>query len=101
MGQDAGEFSVQTGTHVSNKLSQFWPDPAARPTPPSNLERSLFRSLLAFAMPNVGRIISLPAALLSHSWAHFLLNYPPTIGFDDDLEGTAPCGSYNVKLFRR
>lgn len=46
----------------------------------------------------------------SQSSAHFLLNYPPTIGmavpsqemivnlttpgFDDNLEGTAPCGSF-------
>ena len=28
--------------------------------------------------------------------AHFLLNYPPTIGFDDNLEATAPCGSFTV-----
>lgn len=28
------------------------------------------------------------------SWAHFLLNYPPSIGFDDSLEGTAPCGGF-------
>ncbi|KAG0648851.1 Uncharacterized protein D0Z07_4917 [Hyphodiscus hymeniophilus] len=36
---------------------------------------------------------------LSQTSAHFLLNYPPTIGksndrFDDDLENTAPCGSF-------
>ena len=33
---------------------------------------------------------------LSHSTAHFLLNYPPTIGFDDSLEATPPCGSFTV-----
>jgi hypothetical protein len=27
--------------------------------------------------------------------AHFLLNYPATVGFDDDLEGTAPCGGFS------
>ncbi|KAK3933557.1 expression library immunization antigen 1 [Diplogelasinospora grovesii] len=27
---------------------------------------------------------------------HFLLNYPPTIGFDDSLEGDSPCGSFTV-----
>lgn len=26
--------------------------------------------------------------------AHFTLNYPLTSGFDDDLEGTGPCGSF-------
>jgi hypothetical protein len=36
------------------------------------------------------------AALVSQSSAHFLLNYPPTIGFADDLESTAPCGSFTV-----
>jgi hypothetical protein len=34
------------------------------------------------------------AILISQSTAHFLLNYPPTIGFDDALEGNAPCGSF-------
>ncbi|CZR57233.1 uncharacterized protein PAC_07123 [Phialocephala subalpina] len=28
--------------------------------------------------------------------AHFLLHYPTTIGFSDDDEGTAPCGSFTV-----
>jgi len=28
--------------------------------------------------------------------AHFLLNYPATVGFDDDNEGEAPCGGFNV-----
>jgi len=34
--------------------------------------------------------------LASLSSAHFLLNYPPTIGFDDSLEGDSPCGSFTV-----
>jgi hypothetical protein len=28
--------------------------------------------------------------------AHFLLNYPPTLGFDDSIEGTSPCGGFPV-----
>ena len=28
--------------------------------------------------------------------AHFLLNYPPSLGFDDDNEGTSPCGGFPV-----
>jgi len=48
-------------------------------------------------MPHV---ISLAAGLLglfiSQSTSHFLLNLPPTIGFDDSLEATAPCGSFSV-----
>jgi hypothetical protein len=39
-------------------------------------------------------LLCLTSLLLSLSNAHFLLNYPPTIGFDDDLETTAPCGSF-------
>jgi hypothetical protein len=31
---------------------------------------------------------------LSAANAHFNLITPPTIGFDDDKEGTAPCGSF-------
>ena len=27
---------------------------------------------------------------------HFLLNYPATLGFDDDIEGTSPCGGFPV-----
>lgn len=33
-------------------------------------------------------------ALAAVANAHFLLNHPATIGFDDDLEGAAPCGSF-------
>lgn len=32
------------------------------------------------------------ASQLVHS--HFLLDYPATVGFDDDKEGTVPCGSF-------
>ena len=28
--------------------------------------------------------------------AHFLLNYPPTLGFIDDNEGISPCGGFPV-----
>ena len=34
--------------------------------------------------------------LTSTATAHFLLNYPNTIGFDDDKEGTAPCGGFDI-----
>ncbi|RMZ77993.1 hypothetical protein DV737_g4099, partial [Chaetothyriales sp. CBS 132003] len=37
-------------------------------------------------------------ALLQLSSAHFLLQYPPSLGFDDDLEGNAPCGGEDVKF---
>ena len=40
--------------------------------------------------------ICLLAVFIGQSTAHFLLNYPPTIGFDDSLETTAPCGSFTV-----
>ena len=39
-------------------------------------------------------VLCLVATLVSQSTAHFLLNYPPTIGFDDSLEGQSPCGSF-------
>jgi hypothetical protein len=41
-------------------------------------------------------IFCLVATFISHSTAHFLLNYPPTIGFDDALEATPPCGSFTL-----
>jgi len=34
--------------------------------------------------------------LLPLASCHFLLNFPPTIGFDDDKEGTYPCGSFDI-----
>jgi hypothetical protein len=48
----------------------------------------------------MGRFLSLVsclvAGLIGQSAAHFYLNYPPTIGFDDALETTPPCGSFTV-----
>jgi len=34
--------------------------------------------------------------LATQTSSHFLLNYPNTVGFSDDNEGTAPCGGFNV-----
>lgn len=39
---------------------------------------------------------TLVALLASTSSAHFLLNYPQTVGFVDDDETTAPCGGFSV-----
>ena len=36
--------------------------------------------------------------ILSISSAHFLLQYPATIGFNDDNEGSAPCGGFQVSF---
>ena len=33
---------------------------------------------------------------VSQASAHFILNYPNSLGFDDDKEGTAPCGGFDV-----
>ena len=44
--------------------------------------------------------ICLLALLVAQSTSHFLLNYPPTIGFDDDLEGQAPCGSFTIDFLK-
>ena len=41
-------------------------------------------------------IVCLTVVLAGQSTAHFLLNSPPTIGFDDDLEATPPCGGFTV-----
>jgi hypothetical protein len=38
------------------------------------------------------------ALLATQVSAHFLLNYPATVGFDDDGEGTGPCGSETVDV---
>ncbi|BFZ64170.1 hypothetical protein YB2330_005309 [Saitoella coloradoensis] len=36
------------------------------------------------------------AALASSASAHFTLNYPETVGFDEDNEPTAPCGGFSA-----
>jgi len=36
-------------------------------------------------------------ALFSVSTAHFILNIPTSLGFDDDNEGVAPCGGFNIR----
>jgi hypothetical protein len=36
------------------------------------------------------------AAFVGQSTGHFLLDYPPGVGFDDDTEGNAPCGGFSV-----
>jgi len=54
----------------------------------SNYNYKIMRSLIGFLTCLVAAIF------ISQSTAHFLLNYPPTIGFDDALEGNAPCGSF-------
>jgi hypothetical protein len=41
-------------------------------------------------------VLCLVASFIGQCTAHFLLNYPPTIGFDDSLETTPPCGSFTV-----
>ena len=35
-------------------------------------------------------------ALLPSAFAHFVLNYPVSLGFDDDAEGTGPCGGFEI-----
>lgn len=38
----------------------------------------------------------LAAVFAQTTFAHFILKYPPSLGFDDDIEGTAPCGGFPV-----
>lgn len=37
-------------------------------------------------------------ALLPSAFAHFVLNYPPSLGFNEDDEGTAPCGGAEISF---
>ncbi|CAK7267279.1 hypothetical protein SEPCBS119000_002461 [Sporothrix epigloea] len=45
-------------------------------------------------MPSLASAAVLLAASAAVVNAHFTLDYPPTIGFSDDDEGTGPCGSF-------
>jgi len=49
-------------------------------------------------MKNRNLFIGLLALFISRCTCHFLLNYPATIGFDDDSEGMAPCGNFEVNF---
>jgi hypothetical protein len=40
-------------------------------------------------------LLCLVLLAVGQSYAHFLLRSPTTVGFDDDKEGTAPCGGFN------
>ncbi|KAG0001349.1 hypothetical protein BGZ80_004336 [Entomortierella chlamydospora] len=44
------------------------------------------------------KVLSLASLLLcsSAAMAHFTLDYPQSRGFDDDKEGTAPCGGFDT-----
>lgn len=37
-------------------------------------------------------------SFVSFSTAHFILQYPHSLGFDDANEGTAPCGGFSVSF---
>ncbi|KAF5512274.1 Uncharacterized protein CGCA056_v011778 [Colletotrichum aenigma] len=45
-------------------------------------------------MASIRSIAATALLLVSAAQAHFKLNFPPTIGFSDDNEGSAPCGSF-------
>ncbi|GAO19983.1 hypothetical protein UVI_02063340 [Ustilaginoidea virens] len=47
------------------------------------------------------RSFSLLSALCSVTYAHFLLKYPESIGFDDDKEDTAPCGGFTPDFSKK
>lgn len=36
------------------------------------------------------------AAIAPSAFGHFVLQYPTSLGFDDDTEGTGPCGGFDV-----
>jgi len=65
-----------------------------------NSETQVFdirHSISLIEMARIARLVLfLTAVLIDQSRAHFLLNYPPTIGFHDSLEVSAPCGSFTV-----
>lgn len=45
-------------------------------------------------MAPLSSVAAAATLLLATAHAHFTLDYPATIGFDDDKESTAPCGSF-------
>ncbi|KAF2668643.1 hypothetical protein BT63DRAFT_480035 [Microthyrium microscopicum] len=40
--------------------------------------------------------LALAALFVAQSSAHFILNYPPNVGFDEDKEPTGPCGGFTA-----
>ncbi|KAJ5465221.1 uncharacterized protein N7458_000907 [Penicillium daleae] len=49
---------------------------------------------------SMNALLGLLALAVSQSSAHFLLNYPSTIGFGDTLELTPPCGGFTVDFIK-
>ena len=49
-----------------------------------------------FSLPHLSSWLGM--LCIAPSMAHFLLHHPNTIGFDDDNEGLAPCGGFNVSF---
>lgn len=75
-------FLLQTSSSFDSQLRKL-----RRKIPLHFVIMAHFISLISFL---------LVALLINQSTQHFLLNYPATIGFDDSVEGTAPCGSFTV-----
>ena len=62
-------------------------------------DRKLCNQHGALAVPLSGKMwcpLWITAVLLTVAESHFLLNYPPSIGFSNDNESTAPCGGHNL-----
>jgi len=51
---------------------------------------------IAIMTKSISFLICFIGVFIRQSVAHFYLNDPLTIGFDDSLEATAPCGSFTV-----
>jgi len=43
-------------------------------------------------------LLGVTCLLSFQATAHFILQYPPSLGFDDDTESTAPCGGFTVSF---
>ena len=46
----------------------------------------------------LSRLLFCLFAISTFASAHFILNYPHSLGFDDNTESSAPCGGFPVKF---
>jgi hypothetical protein len=51
---------------------------------------------MAMAMAILKVLLLSFALFLCQTNAHFLLNYPPSLGFDQNKEGSSPCGGATI-----
>jgi len=85
--------------HYPKRLHQNPNGPHLQPTTKAHLQLTFSKKQhihLKMYLDHLTTIFTILVFLFGQTSAHFMLNYPNSLGFDDDKEGDAPCGSFDV-----